>query len=127
MSDSSQNWEPGAHCTACRQLNRLESGSNPYVGRLSASSRLLVWSQNSWQLFPVSPCSLVLLTLAGRQLINLVSFRNFLKLFTFLPKELPYRMEYFSLRGNCYIRLHPLLPNLQSFCLCVVISEPWRG
>ena len=25
MGDSSQTWEPGAHCTACRQLNRLES------------------------------------------------------------------------------------------------------
>ena len=25
MDDSSQSWEPGAYCTACRQLNRLES------------------------------------------------------------------------------------------------------
>ena len=24
MSDSSQSWEPGAHCTACRQPSRLK-------------------------------------------------------------------------------------------------------
>ena len=41
MGDSSQSWEPGAHCTACRQLNRLES----------VLSRCLSWSKllpDSW-------------------------------------------------------------------------------
>ena len=25
MGDSSQNWDPGVHCTTCRQLNKLNS------------------------------------------------------------------------------------------------------
>ena len=40
MSDSSQSWEPGAHCTACRPLNRLES-------RLARSSVGLSFFQGS--------------------------------------------------------------------------------
>jgi hypothetical protein len=45
------------------------------------------------------------LQLGGRDLMNLFSFRDFLKpffLFSFLAQELPSRMECFSIRGNSY-------------------------
>lgn len=49
----------------------------------------------------------MLFTLSRRDLENVVSFREFLKLvvlrlFTCLLKELPRRMECFDLRTNCY-------------------------
>jgi hypothetical protein len=47
------------------------------------------------------------LTLVRRGLVNLVSFRDFLKLFelfTFLFKELPYRMQGFNLERNCHTK-----------------------
>ena len=63
MSDSSQTWEPGAPCTAWRQVMKLEgalSGCLSWCKRLvgsshgSASSRHLVWYQSL-------PCSLACL------------------------------------------------------------------
>lgn len=38
------SWKPGAHCMACRQLNRLESLFLA-VGLVSAFSRQLRWSE----------------------------------------------------------------------------------
>lgn len=32
MGDSSQSWEPGAHCTACRQLSRSKSVLSGFFG-----------------------------------------------------------------------------------------------
>lgn len=72
MGDGSLPWEPGADCTAYRQLHRLGS----------ALSRCLGWSKalsGSWA-GPESSLLLVLLFLAGWSLVNLVSFRDFLKL-----------------------------------------------
>ena len=112
MSDSSQTWEPGAPCTAWRQVMKLEgalSGCLSWCKRLvgsshgSASSRHLVWYQSL-------PCSLarlrvffvaqlLLLTFPGKGLMNLVSFRVFLKPQSYLPldlSEFPVRMQCFT-------------------------------
>ena len=51
--DNSQSWEPGAHCTACRLLNRLENVLSKWLGvqlsqavqQVCAAARQLVWSQ----------------------------------------------------------------------------------
>jgi hypothetical protein len=101
MGDSSQSWEPGAHSTACRKLNGwrvpfpgASVGLNFFQAALLAlaSSRQLVWSDSSLQLSLLESllCCLallflgdtqcLLLTLSGQGLVNLVSFRDFLKL-----------------------------------------------
>lgn len=108
MSDSLQIFEPGTHCTACRQLNRLKSdlsksfswskcllGSSAgfcvfqATGLVSESSLWLHWSKPSLRLgfAPLSgwDFQLLVLTLAGRSLVNSVSFKNFLKLLSSLP------------------------------------------
>ena len=62
MGDSSQSWEPGAHCTACRQPHRLGS---VFPG---ASVGLNL----SWQLsflLPERDSQLLLLSLTGRCLM----------------------------------------------------------
>lgn len=109
MSGSSQSWEPGAHCAACPQLSRLESFQAPqlvYTSSCSVSSRQLSGLRSSWQLgfAPLrETLQLLLFTLAGRGLANLMSFRDFLKLFelfTLLPKELPCRLGRFPSLGE---------------------------
>lgn len=90
--DSSQIWEPGVHCRACRQLDRLESvlSGLPFLV-FWASLRHLGWflllpdwldglrvffaALHIWE-----QLSSVLFTL-GRAGTSYVSFRNFLKLF----------------------------------------------
>lgn len=82
-----KSWEPGAHCTACRQLNRLRS----------VFSNWLSWSkslQSRWSGLSLL-CSLALsecdslqpFPQGGRGLVNLISFGDFLKLFrvVYLP------------------------------------------
>lgn len=65
--DSPQNREPGAHCTAFRQLIKLgECLLQVPLGPKLTSSRQFLFSLQ--------------LTLAGRGLVNLLSFREFLKL-----------------------------------------------
>lgn len=73
---------------------------------VSASSRC----QSSARIFAAQlfwvGLSAFILTMSGRGLMSLVSFRDFLnsfELFTFLFKKFPCRMECFSLGGNCYI------------------------
>jgi hypothetical protein len=55
---------------------------------------------------PLRGTQLLLLTLAVRGQEDLVSFRDFLKVFcvAYLPtlKELPYQLKCFNLRGNSY-------------------------
>jgi hypothetical protein len=96
MGDSSPSWEPGALPTACRQLSRLEN----------ILPRCLSWSKSLEGCSSCSESSYSLLTLAGRSLGNLLSFREFLRLFlllfTSLLKELPSRIECFNLRGSLY-------------------------
>ena len=96
---SSQSWEPKALPTACRQLSRLEN----------ILLRCLSWSKSLEGCSSCSESSLKtysLLTLSGRSLGNLLSFREFLRLFfllfTSLLKELPCKMECFNLRGNLH-------------------------
>ena len=85
--DSSQSWEPGAHCTARRQLRQLSVLENVFsrllclfqaAGLISASSRQLGWPQSSLQL-SVSQRDIPLLWHGN--LVNLVSLRDFLKPF----------------------------------------------
>lgn len=82
--DSSQSWAPGALCQACRQLNRLENflsrcliGLNHFQEAqiVSASFYQLAWSQFRLLLLQA------IIILAGRGRVNLVGFRDFLKLF----------------------------------------------
>lgn len=56
MGDNSQSWEPGAHCTACRQtkrwasilVTRCLSWCKPFPGSLAVSDHYgqVVWSQS---------------------------------------------------------------------------------
>jgi hypothetical protein len=112
--------QPAGHSTGWRVAlpgPLLVSASSKVAQLVSASSRQLVWSQSLGSLSPLkvsvqlSFClwerdsHLLLLTLAGRGLVNLVHFRDFLKLFelfTSLLKELPCKMECFNLRGNLH-------------------------
>lgn len=58
MGDSSQSWDPGAHCTACRQLKRLDRVLFRYVSQLFWTSfRQLSWSL---VLFTLHGCPLLL-------------------------------------------------------------------
>jgi hypothetical protein len=105
ISPDSQNWESGAHCTAYRQVNRLESGLPQWFSwsePLPVSSVGLCFLQVAWL---VTLSSLYCLVLEGRDLENLVSFRNFLnccfELFIFCLKALPFRMECLKLGENC--------------------------
>lgn len=82
MNDSSQSWEPGTHFIACRQLNSLESvcsevlWSKPPLGSLAG---LRVFSTAQLP-FLCGDSQLSLFTVEGRGLVNLVGFRDFLKL-----------------------------------------------
>lgn len=91
-------------------LSRCLSWSEPLQGGFAvfASSRHLVWPGILLCSFAQSlrESQLLFFTLAGRDLVSLVSFRDFLELFelfAFLFKEFPRRMECLSLRVNCYI------------------------
>ena len=51
--DSSQSWEPGAHCTACRQLNKLKSVPSKWLNwskSLSSSSADIYFFQAKFSL-----------------------------------------------------------------------------
>lgn len=115
MGESSRSWELRAHCTACRQLNRLESVFSRCLSwskHLPAADWFLLllscWSQ-SLLCSPASFClrgtQLLSPPLAGQGLVSLLSFREFLKslwLFIFLLKELPCWREHFDLGRDCY-------------------------
>ena len=81
-SDSSQSWEPGVHCTACRQLHRLDKILSRWClswsDSLSSSSVAFCFLQAAG--LASESLQLLLLTLIQRSL-NLVIFRDFLKLF----------------------------------------------
>ena len=95
-----RNLENTSQPTDWRLSLQSNSGLNFQSAQLiSASSRQLVWSQSLGSLSPLkvsvqlSFClwerdsHLLLLTLAGRGLVNLVSFRDFLKLLSVLLPE----------------------------------------
>ena len=93
-----KNWEPGAHCTACRQLNRSEGVSSACLHCVSlflaarlvlVSSKLLGWSlllPGFWthafsRQFGMSQQSLLPIhSWGGNDLVNLFSFCVFLKI-----------------------------------------------
>lgn len=113
-----KSWEPGAYCTACRYLNRLknvflDASDFPNLFQAGSSSYLRVF-------FIVGLC----LPRKGRALVNLVSFREFEKLFccccccccvTSLRKDFPCRVEWFNLEGR----------QLNSSILISVSIEKW--
>jgi len=80
MDDSSQSWEPEEHCTVCR-------GSTGWRVSFPSDSDLNRFQAASWSGLRLLGSSVLLLTLAGRSLGNLVCFRDFLKLFwaVYLP------------------------------------------
>lgn len=92
--------EPGAHCFQAVQqvkdvLSRCLLGAKPLPGSIGFSlpdsigfcfSRQAVWPQAAFLLFKAPPvwqsdftAQLLLFTLAGRGLVNLISFPDFLK------------------------------------------------
>lgn len=77
--DSSQRLELGAHCTACRQLVMLESN----LSRWLSWSVFLPGSLSELPFWGSSACFSAVLTFMclgrGRNLITLISFRDFLK------------------------------------------------
>lgn len=105
--------EPGAHCFQAVQqvkdvLSRCLLGTKPLPGSIGfCFSGQVVWPQAAFLLFKAPPvwpsdftAQLLLFTLAGRGLVNLISFPDFLKvfeLFTFLLELLPCRIECFYL------------------------------
>lgn len=102
--------EPGAHFTACRQFSSLES----FLSRCLSWSELLPGSSPSESIFYpaglVSVYRLVCLKMVSALFIaywggvNLVCFRDFLKLFWvvyFWFKDPPRDMECFNPGGSC--------------------------
>lgn len=114
MGDSSLYYEPGAHCTPCRQLNRLETvlsrcrgGLNPFQMlsgfRLPGRRFSLRVSFTAWLCFSERDSQLLVFTLTRSDLVNLISFRDFLKLcgVVYLPVLGAFcRMGCFNLGGN---------------------------
>jgi len=99
--------KPGTDCTTCRHFNRLESilsnwfWSKLLPGSSASLSLLYCLTPSVW-----GDAQFLLLTLGGRGLVNLLSFRNFLTLllFTFLLKELLCWVECFNLGENIHHR-----------------------
>lgn len=84
-----QCWKSGAHCTARRQPNRLGSvlsrwlcQSEPLSGSLASHGVIFP----TWLVWEWLPADFTVYILRERQdLVNLVTFRNFLKLTGLLP------------------------------------------
>jgi hypothetical protein len=83
MGDSSQSWEAGAQCIACRQLNRLETvlfRCLMWIQPLTGSSAGHCLLQECYLRVSLSiPYYFICLDI-GETLMNLVRFRDFLKL-----------------------------------------------
>lgn len=120
MGDSSHTWGPDwAQGTACMDLESVLFGCHSWSKPLPGSSAGFSIFQAaglelSLQFFSSQPCLafssgrgfLFLFTLAGRGLVDLVSFREFLKQF-FSLKNFPagwnvLMTDCFELGGNCY-------------------------
>lgn len=99
-----ESWKPGAHCTVCRQLNRLRG---IFFSLVWASSRKFGWTGS------FSQQSLVLIhTWGGRSLANVVSFPDFLKLFWIVCFSVGWRVSSpFKTKSRCFTFLLKI-----SFC-----------
>lgn len=112
MGDSSGSWAPAAGRAArWRVLPSCLGWPKPLPGSWLPSdfSQQSGLSNSSLQLdFSEMDSQLLLIPLAGRGLVNLASFRDFLKLYRvvyFLLKKFSGRMECFILRENCWTKV----------------------
>ena len=102
--DSSKRWEPGAHCTACMQLNRLES----VLSRCFSLSKPLPGSLAGLNLFHTLVCLRVLfaawLVSSGREGPSESSqFQELPEAILSCFKELLSKVACFGLRGSCFL------------------------